>query len=211
MNQLRIVFENESFIIVDKPPCTLSVPSSRGEKETRSCVGLMLQEFLKQQIYPVHRLDFEVGGLLLFAKNQTAHRVANRWFETKLIKKNYQALTPLTDKKYQVGDSFSWEYKLAQGKKRTFEAAYGADTLTEALVQKIENQVVTWKLSPITGKRHQLRVVLYLQGHPIIGDILYNSLLNYDQPGIALTAIELDLSGIKDSERMGLPSLIRKD
>ena len=58
-----VLFENENFIAVDKKSGVLSVPSRMGKEDPRPVLGLELQETLKKQIFPVHRLDFEVSGM----------------------------------------------------------------------------------------------------------------------------------------------------
>lgn len=209
MKNLNIIFRNEHFIVVYKPSLYLSVPSRLGKSDERPCLGLILEEEVNQPVFPVHRLDFEVDGLVLFALNSNAHREANRWFEHKIIKKYYRAITINSGQSYKPGDEFEWKYKLAQGKKRSFIAEHGDATLTKGKVLEVTQDRIIWELSPITGKRHQLRVVMYLQGHPIIGDKLYNSDQTHSKEGIALTAVELDLSDIPVQKRLGLPENIK--
>ncbi len=94
---LKIIFQNQHFVAVDKPAGWLSVPSRWGTDEERPCVGLLLQEQLRSKIYPVHRLDEPVSGLLLFALNAAAHRAANAWFADHHIQKTYEAMTTHQD------------------------------------------------------------------------------------------------------------------
>ncbi|HMN69804.1 MAG TPA: pseudouridine synthase, partial [Bdellovibrionales bacterium] len=72
---MNIVFENENLIAVDKPHGWLTTPA-RSADDPRPCLGRELQAAVGSQVYPVHRLDFEVGGLVLFARTAQAHRVA---------------------------------------------------------------------------------------------------------------------------------------
>lgn len=110
----KIVFQNSFFVAVDKSAGTLSVPSRLGEKEERPCVGTMLQKELGRQIYPCHRLDFEVSGLLLFALEKDAHRIASRWFEQGEIQKKYEAWTTGEEPTFSKE---VWHSKLLRGKK----------------------------------------------------------------------------------------------
>lgn len=187
---MTVFFENDHAIIVDKPVNWLSTPG-RDPKDQRPILGIELQEKLKTQIFPIHRLDAEVSGLIMFGKSASFHRAANTLFEMRLIKKTYQALTPATT--FQVGEHYIWKSKLLRGKKRTYEAAYGKPSETHAHLLEEKNKVHNWHLSPITGRAHQLRFEMFKQGFPILGDSLYGSTILWEPGGIALRAIHLIL------------------
>jgi len=193
---VNIVFQSDEYVVVDKPACTLSVPSRMGKEDTRSCLGIELQNLLKIKIYPVHRLDFEVSGLLLFALNAQAHKNANLWFEQDLVSKKYQAFS--SDGPFDVGFETLWTSQILRGKKRSFESPHGKWAKTKAFVKskwKYKNTtVIEWELWPLTGKAHQLRYEMYKNKVPVWGDTLYGSHLDFPIPGIALKAIELDLA-----------------
>ncbi|MBS1983183.1 MAG: RNA pseudouridine synthase, partial [Bdellovibrionales bacterium] len=72
---MKIVFENPHFLAADKAPGWLSVPSRLGADDARPCVGRELEK-THGRVWPVHRLDLEVSGLILFARNAEAHRAA---------------------------------------------------------------------------------------------------------------------------------------
>ena len=65
---MKFLFQNEHFVIMDKPAMVLTVPDRH--QSDRPCLGLELQKELKTQIFPVHRLDYEVSGLVLFALHE---------------------------------------------------------------------------------------------------------------------------------------------
>ena len=206
------------------PAMVLSVPDRMGTESSRACLGIELQKKLKAQVFPVHRLDFEVSGLIIFAKNSKAHQIAQEWFQKRFLKKYYQAQTclqnfdflkfwPETSKKSidqtkienTAGQNFLWNSKLVRGKKRTFEADHGEQATTKALIQIVADDVLNWQLEPITGKPHQLRYELCKHGFSILGDVLYGG-EQRNSKGIALRAVKLDLTGIQD--RLGLPELV---
>ena len=218
---IRIVFENENFVVCDKPCQVLSVPS-RDRLEKRACLGLQLQEKYKTKadILPVHRLDYEVSGLIIYALNAKAHKVAQGWFDQKKISKMYLARTSLqnfshwpqtvsTDRTVidpQTQKDFFWQTQIFRGKKRSFESPQGALAETKAQITSTDAEGVDWNLFPLTGKPHQLRLELSRHGFPIIGDQLYGSTYLV-KSGIALKAVTLDLAAI--SERLGLPERIQ--
>ncbi len=223
---IKIVFENENFIICDKPAQWLSVPDRF--ESGRPCLGLELQKQLNQQIFPVHRLDYEVSGLIIYAKNQQAHKASQLWFLNKKIQKKYLGITAATqdfshwpkDKPHadqviegQAEQSFFWAMKILRGKKRSFESPHGDLSETEAIIKKLEsNRWLYWDLYPITGKAHQLRLELSRHGFPLVGDALYGSKTQVDQigwvhSGIALRAVQIDFDD-NSINRLGLPQTI---
>lgn len=216
---MKIVFENEFFIFVNKDPMVLTVPPRM--KDKRPVLGLQLQEKLKIQIFPVHRLDYEVSGLVCYAKNEKSHRKSQYWFEDQRVTKFYEAITskqnfdhwpvnvanpkePITE---QAGQEFQWESKILRGKKRSFFSPAGDVAKTTAVIEKVEEQQVIWVLNPITGKPHQLRLELSFHGFPIHGDELYGSKVKCAN-GISLNSYKLDFSRINQDQRFGLPEVI---
>lgn len=227
-NIINIVFENENFVICDKPSLVLSTPDRF--KSDRPCLGLELQNYLGTQIFPVHRLDFEVSGLVMYAKNASAHRESQDWFQNKNLQKKYLARTQTqdfahwpekisTDRRMiapEVGQKFQWKVCLQRGKKRSFESAHGEWAETRAEISDYENGFINWTLFPVTGKPHQLRFELSRHGFPILGDELYGSkfqLTKQEWPYgvLALRAVELDFRSVGESSaaRLGLPEIVR--
>ena len=206
-----VVFDNEHFIVVDKNALILSVPGREGDKDERPVLGRILEKDLGIAIYPVHRLDYEVQGMIMFAKNPAAHKAANAWFEKKEVHKTYVAMTmPLPDAKatFKVNESYEWKCKLLRGKKRAYESPHGKESLTSAKLVSIENGAYHWELNPITGRSHQLRFELFRHGHPIIGDELYSSAEKFSGVGIALRAFKIDFSKASAREKFLLPDFL---
>ncbi len=220
---IEIIFENENFIICDKPAQTLSTPDRH--HSDRPCLGLELQKKFNIQIYPAHRLDFEVSGLIIYAKNKKAHQVSQDWFLKKRISKKYIALTRAQDfshwpeniqtERELISSSdeqtFLWKTQIQRGKRRSYESAYGDWAHTKATMQPGLNGLIQWQLYPLTGKPHQLRLELSRRGFPIIGDELYGSLIKitpdiWSYGTVALRAVEIDLSAL--DQRLGLPEKI---
>lgn len=206
---MKPLFENAHFLLVDKRPGYLSVPSRFGKQDPRPC-ELVLWSEIYGILSPVHRLDEEVSGLLLFARSREAHQASNQWFENRSIRKNYEALTESKSGIFpNSGEEFLWKSKLLRGKKRAYEKPFGKLAVTGAVfqgVQEIEGKRFGfWKLSPETGRSHQLRYELAKFGSPIWGDALYGSTLKYAN-GIALRATKLDLTNCPRRASFGIPS-----
>ena len=202
MSPLDSVFKNEHLIVVDKPALTLTTPA-RDAADPRPCLGRELQAALGQQIYPVHRLDFEVSGLVIFALTADAHRRAQRWFEEGSVLKTYRARTLARPAGFPE-EWTEWRSRLVRGKRRTFKAPHGKESRTRARVIAAHAEALDWDVMPLTGRPHQLRVELSDHGWPILGDVLYGGAPGGE--GIALRAWRLDFSGV--GERLGLPEVI---
>lgn len=192
----EILFQNSNFAVLNKPAGYLSVPARTSDKDPRPVLGLWLQQELKTQVYPVHRLDCEVRGLILFALNPKAQSAANSWFEHKLAQKTYWAQslatpTPSADVDWSKGTQ--WECLLLRGKKRAYESPFGKKSLTQVRLLKQTVQHLEWELRPVTGRSHQLRFEMYRHGWPLLGDSLYGSQQAYKPHAIALEAVRLEL------------------
>ena len=211
MSYYEIVLENEFFVIVDKKAMVLSVPGRMGEDDGRPVLGRILEDDLKIRIFPVHRLDFEVQGLIMYAKTPEAHKAGNAWFEKKEVHKTYAAQSrPLPEAldHFRVGESYEWKCKLLRGKKRAYESPHGKESLTTAKLTRVEQGIFHWELNPITGRSHQLRYELFRHGHPILGDTLYSSTEKFNEEGIALRAFKIDFSKAPKASSFLLPEIL---
>lgn len=225
LETIKIIFENQDFVVCDKPANVLSVPDRF--KSDRPCLGLELQNQKKIQIYPVHRLDFEVSGLIMFAKNANAHKASQNWFQEKIIQKKYKALTLSQDFSHwpesipaareklslNIGDVFNWKMKITRGKKRSFESPHGDIAETKAVFCRKYLNFLEWDMYPITGRAHQLRLELSRHGFPILGDQLYGSKYlatgSWPYGSVALRAVQITLSS--QALQYGLPLEMNAD
>jgi tRNA pseudouridine32 synthase/23S rRNA pseudouridine746 synthase len=209
--QMNTVFKNNHFVVVNKPAGTLSTPSRMGRTDPRPVIGILLQQNLGQKIYPVHRLDEEVSGLLLFAWNDSAHKAANRWFELHEVRKTYEAISvvPSIGPPFKPGEVNIWKSKLMRGKKRAYEADYGKESVTKSKLVTFDANRSIWHLQPLTGRSHQLRYEMSKHGYPINGDGLYGSAHPHQEDGsIALRAVHLDFSAANQHGDFGLPTAL---
>lgn len=221
---IQIVFENKHFVFCDKPAGVLSTPSRFEAEDDRACLGTSLQQQLKLQIFPIHRLDFEVSGLVMYAKNAEAHRKANAWFENKQVFKTYSALTQKQDYSHIPANvenprlqidlhqqqRFEWKSKILRGKRRAYESPAGKLSLTFATYLGMTDEgTLRWDLNPVTGRSHQLRFDLSRHGFPILGDSLYGSQVSLGKDVIALRSYLIDFSKAPKANDFDLPSEIK--
>lgn len=217
-----VIFENMDLIAVDKPHGWLTTPA-REATDPRPCLGRELQAAVGRQIFPVHRLDFEVSGIVLFAKTKDAHTAAQKWFEDGTILKTYQAFSSAFGDISEWKEWRVWKSRIAKGKKRAFEAPHGKDAETRARVieevagtGRAGSGLFRWELVPVTGRPHQLRFEMYKNGFSILGDVLYGGKeakpvkdsASERQDWIALRAVSLNLQQIAPDQRFGLPPVL---
>ncbi|HRK02138.1 MAG TPA: RNA pseudouridine synthase [Oligoflexia bacterium] len=205
---LKIVFENENVVLVDKPAGWLSRPSRFGLRDERPCVSSELAK-TRSELWVVHRLDIDVSGLLLFAKNKSSHRALSQAWEAHEVQKKYHALAhrlvAATTVEPEIGELETWEHLIAEGKRRSFLAEHGKKAITRAICVKVENRVHHWLLEPVTGRRHQLRVQMVARGFVILGDVLYGGANEQWKSGIALRAVRLDFKKLDLSKDLKIP------
>lgn len=215
MSELKIIWENSFFVALDKPSGWLSVPS-RFRDDPRPCAGAVLQLERGAQVWPVHRLDEAVSGILLFAKTAEAHKAANQWFENRQVSKRYQAWTEGaadgTQQGTDLGSWIEWRSRILRGKKRAYESNRGKDAITRACCNGVREwggaRYLEWFLEPLTGRSHQLRFELHRHGFPIAGDTLYGAAGKFAMGGIALRAIRLSFGELSGGERFDMPLVI---
>lgn len=218
----QILFENTDLLIVFKPSNLLSVRSRFHNKNPLPNLVDLLSDKIKCTLLPVHRLDFEVAGLVLLAKNKNAQSQLSSYFEKRHLKKTYWALSLESDLQLfaklpfeiekidlQKNTYFEWKSKILRGKKRSYSSPKGDNAITKASLlgsEKIHNfKLLKWELHPLTGRSHQLRFEMARHNHPIVGDDLYFApLVPSYKKGIALVAQKLDFSNCSNYQSLGL-------
>jgi tRNA pseudouridine32 synthase / 23S rRNA pseudouridine746 synthase len=199
-----IFLETEFLYVIDKPHGWLTTPA-RLMDDPRPCLGRELQSQVGRQIFPVHRLDFEVSGLTVWAKDPASHKIAQNWFEHSRVRKAYEAYSL----KIALAGPQEWKSKLVRGKKRAFIADHGKPSVTLARTLGDEGRLTKWELIAVTGRPHQLRFEMANHGAPILGDLLYGGPDCGLPQWLALRAVELDLSELSEGDRLGLPKNLR--
>jgi len=136
-----------------------------------------VRDHIGQRIYPLHRLDKATSGVLVFAKSPEAARHWSEAWHTDAVKKHYLALVrgwPAAEGtiSHPLRDPDSAPDSPKKQSETTFK------TIDKSLINiKIDrydrSRFALVRLSPITGRRHQLRQHLKHLNHPIIGDVRY--------------------------------------
>ena len=176
--KLRIIFEDNDLIVVEKKEGLLTVTTGTGDDTTAFSI---LKNHVKKsspanKIYTVHRLDRETSGVLVFSKNRDAqHTFRNNWQEI-VTKRTYVALVEgkVAKEKDRI---VSWltenEVSLKIRSSKTDNG--GKEAITNYKLLKSNEEFSLLEIELETGRKNQIRVHLESIGHPIVGDRKYGS------------------------------------
>lgn len=168
-----ILFQDEQLIVVDKPHFLPVVPSGGYLAET---VLVRLKRKLGiDTLVPMHRIDRDTAGLVLFSVQPKTRANYHALFSQRSVKKTYQAIAPWrADLEFPLTRASriveAGHFMLQQ------EVSGTPNALTHLDVLEVRGALARYALTPVTGKRHQLRVHMAALGLPIMGDGLYPSL-----------------------------------
>jgi tRNA pseudouridine32 synthase/23S rRNA pseudouridine746 synthase len=162
------LFENDDILAVDKPEGLASIPESEKGKD---CLLSLLSSAFPAKLYVVHRLDKEVSGVILFAKNPAAHKYLNDQFSKQGIRKTYLALTHGVIP--ETGSVIDKPLHQFGSGRMGVDPLRGRPSATEFHVRERFGAYTLVEVQPLTGRRHQIRVHFYSIGHPIVGDLRY--------------------------------------
>lgn len=169
---LDIIHDDHELLIVNKPAGLLSVPG-KGE-ELADCLIARIQKVFPQALL-VHRLDRDTSGVMVFALTRHAQRHLGLQFEKRMTQKTYVArvaglLEPKTGS-VELPLIVDWPNRPLQ--KVCHET--GKNAHTDYRVMRYGENETRMRLTPRTGRSHQLRVHMLALGHPILGDPFYAS------------------------------------
>ena len=187
---LDVLHEDTQLIVVNKPSGLLSVPG-RGE-HLADCLLTRVQAAFPQALL-VHRLDRDTSGVMVFAQTPHAQRHLSMQFEKRQTRKTYVArvwghLEPKTGT-VDLPLIVDWPNRPRQ----MVCHETGKPAVTDWRVMKHEDVSTRVRLSPKTGRSHQLRVHMLALGHPILGDPFYAEGPAREFPRLMLHSEELRL------------------
>ena len=190
----HIIEEDNDLVAINKPAGLLSIPDREGK-------DVSLKSLLKEkygEIFTVHRLDRETSGIIVFAKNETAHKSLSQQFENRETKKIYYGLVMGSPSEAAgiINEPIS-EHPAKKGYMTVYKK--GKESITEYAL--LENyRIYSWmQFRILTGRTHQIRVHMKHLGHPIVCDDMYG-----DGKPVFISAIKkknYKLSRQEDEER----------
>ena len=174
---LKVVYEDNDLIVVDKPAGLLVHPAAG--QHTGTLVNAILARCpdlgeINGSVRPgiVHRLDKDTSGLMMVAKNDTAQKSLSRQIKQRSIKKGYLALVSghLTPERGAIDAPIG---RHPQDRKKMAVVSGGREARTDYKVIKYFDDYTLVEAMPETGRTHQIRVHFAAIGHPIFGDHIY--------------------------------------
>ncbi|MCG2574198.1 pseudouridine synthase [Acinetobacter sp. ME22] len=166
----EIIFENDDLLVVDKPHFLTMTPT--GQYVQQTLLVRLKQQTGNAELTPIHRLDRETAGIVLFSKRPETRGLYQQLFATRKIEKVYHAIAP-----YNAKHTFpiTTQYRMEKGEPFYTMQIIDGQMNSETRIELLEHNNIWAKycLYPKTGKQHQLRVHLNALGLPIRHDPFY--------------------------------------
>ena len=181
-----ILFQDEHLIVVDKPHFLPVMPSGGYLQET-VLVRLKRQLGL-DTLVPIHRIDRDTAGLVMFSVQARSRGAYAALFREREVKKTYEAIAPCNpalvlpltrESRIEEAGHFMLQHEV--------DGPPNALTQVDLVERSADGTLARYRLCPVSGQRHQLRVHMAALGVPILGDGLYPVLtpegqIDYAQP-----------------------------
>lgn len=168
--EATVLFQDEHLVVADKPHFLPVTPSGHYLQET--LLVRLKNQLGIDDLIPIHRIDRETAGLVLFSINPSERDAYQALFRQHEVTKHYEAIAP-----WREGLSVPLTHKsrIVQGEPffRQCEAPGEPNSETHVDVLEVKGDRALYSLSPVTGKKHQLRVHMNALGLPILNDRMY--------------------------------------
>ena len=182
--EITVLHRDERLVVVDKPPFLSTIP--RGRHVMQSVTVRLRDELGLPELTPLHRLDRVTSGVLLLATERRWRGPYQTLFEHRRVRKTYLALAPrradltfpLTVRNHIAKTRGVWQAQVVPGAPvnaiTDIEVASEVGSADGSQV----GDLAVYRLTPHTGRTHQLRLHLHGLGIPIVGDPLYPEVLD---------------------------------
>jgi tRNA pseudouridine32 synthase/23S rRNA pseudouridine746 synthase len=186
---LQFLHEDAAILVMDKPAGLLTVP---GKLEGRQDSLITRLQAARWDALTVHRLDCDTSGVIIFARTKQAQGFLGQEFEQRRAQKTYIArlhghlAEDAGTIDLPIGSD--WDYRPRQKVRPD-----GKPALTDWQVIDRSTDETRVRLTPHTGRSHQLRVHMLALGHPIVGDQIYAPDRSGQYPRLMLHAQTLSL------------------
>ncbi len=168
--EAQVLFCDEHLLVADKPHFLPVVPAGRYLQN--SLLVRLKRAFDLPDLSPIHRIDRETAGLVLFSVQRATRGLYQGLFRDRAIDKTYEAVAP-----WRASLAFPREHASRMEESghffRMHEVAGEPNSFTRMEVLEQAGDWARYHLMPVSGKRHQLRVHMAALGLPLAGDTLY--------------------------------------
>lgn len=168
-----VLHEDADLLVADKPHFLPVTPAGAHVHET--LLGRLIRRTGNQSLVPLHRIDRETAGLVLFSTHPRSRSVYQALFRERRIHKQYEAIAPALP---EIRFPYTRTSRIVAGepffRMQEIEGAANSETRIEVIER--DGEFWRYALTPVTGRKHQLRVHMAALGAPIANDDLYPSL-----------------------------------
>jgi tRNA pseudouridine32 synthase/23S rRNA pseudouridine746 synthase len=166
----QVLYQDEHILVADKPHFLPVIPSGKFLRET--LLVRLRKQTATEDLVPIHRLDRETAGVVLFSLNPKTRGHYTSLFRNHQVRKVYEALAPTLK---ESSFTTTRRSRIVRGEPffRMKEVPGEANSETHIRSCKNLGRLTLYQLLPRTGKKHQLRLHLAALGIPIINDKIY--------------------------------------
>jgi len=194
-----ILHEDDNYVVVNKAANFLTL-QDRYQHDLKNLKSLLTTKY--GDIYVVHRIDKGTSGIIVFAKNEAAHKHLNLQFENRLVGKSYIAI---------VNGSFKNQSGTIDGLIAKDESTKGRMCVVKSkgksalshyeVIEQFQNFALV-NVSIETGRTHQVRVHMAHIGHSLVGDPMYQG-----QAALSISDLKRRISGTSERPLISRPAL----
>jgi tRNA pseudouridine32 synthase/23S rRNA pseudouridine746 synthase len=172
--QEAVLYQDDDLLVADKPHFLPVTPSGGHVHET--LLGRLIRRTGNHDLVPLHRIDRETAGVVLFSANPRSRARYHALFSERRIEKCYEAIAPALP---HVEFPCTRSSRIVAGEPFFRMREVEGPTNSETRIDVIARGDGLWRyaLTPITGRKHQLRVHMAALGAPIANDRMYPSLV----------------------------------
>ncbi|WP_068832079.1 RluA family pseudouridine synthase [Polaromonas jejuensis] len=168
--EATVLFQDEHLIVADKPHFLPVTPSGHYLQET--LLVRLKNQLDMDDLIPVHRIDRETAGLVLLSVRRSERDAYQSLFRQREVQKHYQAIAPWRDDlHFPLVRKSRIEEDEPFFRQREVPGEPNSETHIEVL--EVKGDRARYALSPVTGKKHQLRVHMNALGLPLLNDRIY--------------------------------------
>jgi len=177
VDEVDVVHEDDDLIVVNKAAGILTVPLER-RPDALSVLGQLENRFRshgRKRVFPVHRIDQNTSGLVVFAKHVSAQRLVKEQFKRRQAKRIYWALVyGIPEPREGVWrDVLVWDEKALIQKQTHPRDPNGQEALSHYAVLETFSEASLIEVTLHTGRRNQIRIQARLRGHTLVGEDRY--------------------------------------
>ena len=180
-SKLKIIFEDDFILVVEKPAGLLSVATDKLEKDTlhSRCVDYVKRQSERAWSHIVHRLDRDTSGVMVLSNSRETKEILQTQFAQREVQRMYHALVEGRPEHSEGTDS-SWlvedKHLHVKRVKSTFKGS--KQSITHWRIEDWDEFVSLIEINIETGRRHQIRMAMQFLGCPIVGDTIHGATTN---------------------------------